>query len=273
MDTALWESSNWAHPARYRHTRIIGVTEKIAEYRQQEKPETQILTSVVEEMLDDARKWWAAGDWYARKGVDWRRGYLLYGPPGNGKTTAAVALARELRLPVYVPDLSTYTNEEFASWIDGFSNCIFLIEDIHLCYDGTQSLMGEGSLTFDCLLNCLGGAIPLSGVLVLITTNDPSKMDPALSGIHDGRTSRPGRVDRSFKFDNPTAAEREALIQSFQLSAADTQVLLERTKGDLSVAQVREQCIQLAIQRHWDMTLTNAKASLNNVRDIRTTTP
>ncbi len=48
-----------------------------------------------------------AADWYHNAGIPYRRGYLLHGPPGCGKTSFAQVLAGELQLDVCLMNLSS----------------------------------------------------------------------------------------------------------------------------------------------------------------------
>jgi chaperone BCS1 len=45
-------------------------------------------------LLKDCQDFLNAAEWYAQSGIPYRRGYLLYGPPGCGKTSFCQALVR-----------------------------------------------------------------------------------------------------------------------------------------------------------------------------------
>ncbi|PPQ68406.1 hypothetical protein CVT26_006077 [Gymnopilus dilepis] len=57
-------------------------------------------------LIEDARDFLASKSWYAARGIPFRRGYLLYGAPGSGKTSIIHSLAGELGLDVYIVSLS-----------------------------------------------------------------------------------------------------------------------------------------------------------------------
>jgi len=56
-------------------------------------------------LLTDARWFYESRQWYADRGVPWRRGYLLYGPPGTGKSSLIRAVASELNCDIATLDL------------------------------------------------------------------------------------------------------------------------------------------------------------------------
>src|SRR3546814_3312546 len=61
---------------------------------------------VAESLLADVRAFLDGADWYRRRGLPHRRGYLLSGPPGTGKSTLVRAVAGALDLDLCLIDLS-----------------------------------------------------------------------------------------------------------------------------------------------------------------------
>ena len=71
--------------------------------------------------------------WYANRGIPYRRGYLLHGPPGTGKTSLTFALAGVFGLDIHVVSLldPTMTEEELGTLFANLpGRCIVLLEDI-----------------------------------------------------------------------------------------------------------------------------------------------
>jgi len=92
---------------------------------------------VKEMLLDDARDFLRSEKWYADRGIPFRRGYLLHGVPGSGKSSLIHALAGQLQLDIYVVSLS-------ASWISDNTlttlmgrvpaRCVLLLEDLDAAF-------------------------------------------------------------------------------------------------------------------------------------------
>ncbi|GJN32468.1 hypothetical protein PR202_gb20982 [Eleusine coracana subsp. coracana] len=81
---------------------------------------------------------------YRRIGKAWKRGYLLHGPPGTGKSSLVAAMANHLRYHLYDLDLSlVHSNTELQWLLLCMPNkSILVIEDIDCCCD-TMSREGE----------------------------------------------------------------------------------------------------------------------------------
>ena len=86
--------------------------------------------------------------WYADRGIPFRRGYLLYGVPGSGKSSLIHAIAGELMLDIYVVSLSSsWINDSTLTTLMGRvpARCIVLLEDLDAAF--TRSTSRDGGST------------------------------------------------------------------------------------------------------------------------------
>jgi chaperone BCS1 len=82
-----------------------------------------------------------SADWYRKKGIPYRRGYLLHGPPGTGKTSFTEAIAGECKLNLCYLNLSAGTvNDDGLNRLLGEtpSRSIILLEDIDAVFVGRE---------------------------------------------------------------------------------------------------------------------------------------
>lgn len=160
------------------------------------RPLSSVIThdGVGERLLHDMESFFDNRDWYIKHGIPWRRGYLLVGPPGTGKSSLVFALASEMAIPIYSLSLGTFIDD------GGLSNllmsiperAILLIEDVDtFSVAQSRTIEREGEkkelISLSGLLNALDGVIAGEGRVVIMTTNHPEKLDAALT--------RSGRVD------------------------------------------------------------------------------
>lgn len=214
--------------------------------------------------LDDVRRWHASREWYAERDIPWRYGLLLYGSPGNGKTATVGALARDLDMPIGSFDLASMGNDEFLKHWESFLSqapAIALFEDIDAVFDGRRNVAGEhgGGLSFDCLLNALGGVQDAQGILVVVTTNRPETLDPALASVgdDDGMTSRPGRIDRTVCLNSPDEVGRRRIADRILCDCpSEIEAVVDAGDGD-SGAQFQDRCRRVALARYWEPSRRN----------------
>ncbi len=206
------------------------------------------------ELIKVIKDFLAAEDWYAARGIPWRIGIMLEGPPGSGKTTIATGLAGYFDKALYSMNLSTIGNDE--TLLHAFStaqrNGMVLIEDA----DGFDAAQDRGNIeaeespagseeeitasdgdapkapptnsgsltagtavkkakkegvTVSGLLNAIDGVAATEGRILIVTTNDVSKLDPALL--------RSGRIDHRFHIGHLTPNDVLSMFKCFYPNA------------------------------------------------------
>lgn len=154
-------------------------------------------TGIAERILNDCKEFINIPSWYSDRGIPYRRGYLLYGPPGCGKSSFITALAGELERGICVLNLSErgLTDDRLNHLLAvAPQQTIILLEDIDAAFTSREeskevkaAFDGLNRVTFSGLLNCLDGVASTEARILFMTTNYLERLDPALV--------RPGRVD------------------------------------------------------------------------------
>jgi chaperone BCS1 len=152
---------------------------------------------IIDGLFGDVRTFLSAKQMYEDLGIPYRRGYLLAGPPGSGKSSLVLAVASHFGLPVYcVPLRGAEINGERLAVL--LASCrrpsLIALEDIDCLRVATsrESKTHDG-LTIADLLNAIDGIGASEDRLLFMTANRPETLDFALT--------RAGRVDRKFFVD------------------------------------------------------------------------
>lgn len=201
------------------------------------------------ELIDDGDRWFRSQAWYVERGIPWRRGWLLHGDGGTGKSSMAKAIAQRLGLTLYQFYLSTMNDREFVREWEGMSvPCVALFEDFDNVFDGREPQTQHKSLSFDCILNQIQGVGSISGVLLIVTTNRLERIDPAL-GRPDGggSSSRPGRIDRIVHFGVTDAETRWAIARHVLPDRPEEHRELVAAGDGMTPAQFQHACIERAL--------------------------
>lgn len=167
-----------------------------------------------------------------------KRGILLHGPPGTGKTFSAMYLAS--RMPERTVFLLTGAEmgmiQQAVAMARILQPATLILEDVDLI--GTKrerQVVGANAVLFE-LLNQMDGLADDSDLLFILTTNRPDVLEPALA-------SRPGRIDQAIEVPPPDAECRRRLIELYgkglQLDVANLEDLVHRIEG-VSAAFIRE---------------------------------
>ena len=219
----------------------------------------------VMKLVDEIRMWLKYEDWFKNKGIPWRLGCLFYGKGGTGKTSLVRCVAMEMDLPVFIFDLSSMDNASLGeAWEEVQQNApaIALIEDIDSVFNLRENVcttnVMRDSLTYDCLLNTISGVKNSDGVLLCVTTNDISKLDPAL-GIPEGTvdSTRPGRIDRAVELVDMRQEERRKVAE-YILKDTDANIEQIIKDGDKeTAAQFQSRCTTIALRLFWSKNTLN----------------
>lgn len=200
--------------------------------------------------------WWIDNEAeYKSRGVPWRMGVCLAGPPGTGKSSLARGVAQQFGLPLYAVELATMTDRDLIrAWQRARNDApaVVLIEDVDTVFEGRKVVeSGPEGLTFGCLLNCLSGAESADGVLVFVTTNRPDTLDPALgvpTSPGSDVSTRPGRIDKVVTLGplTPDCRERVAakVLAGYPAEAAEA---VARGAG-MTGAQFQQLCVEKAFE-------------------------
>jgi hypothetical protein len=174
-----------------------------------------------------------------------KRGLLLYGPPGVGKTHT-VRYLTSLLIDATIVQLSGNTLhmiEAACSVARTLQPAMIVIEDVDLIAEERGMFGGEHPLLFQ-LLNEMDGLAEDADVVFLLTTNRPEVLEPALA-------QRPGRVDQAVELQLP---DRDARRRLFALYRGDLDVdesrlgsVLERTDG-VTASFLKELLRRAAVQ-------------------------
>lgn len=162
-----------------------------------------VLRAVQRNVIDHAR----AADALIHRGQSARKGILLHGPPGTGKTHCIRWLITAL------PDHTTLLiAAEHVAFLDEYmalarllQPALVVIEDVDLIARERSQMQSPGQESLlNKLLNEMDGLRSDARITFILTTNRPDAIEPAVA-------ARPGRVDQAIHFPLPDAADRRRL--------------------------------------------------------------
>jgi transitional endoplasmic reticulum ATPase len=178
-------------------------------------------TAMKANLIEDIDGFFNNQELYTKLSVPWKRGLILHGVPGNGKTISIKAAINTLSSrsdPVpslYVKSFddnchgAKYAIRMLFAHARVMAPCLLIFEDLDsLVTDKTRSYF----------LNEVDGLESNNGILMIGSTNHLDSLDPAIS-------KRPSRFDRKYHFQLPAEEERAAYCRFWRDKLADNDMI------------------------------------------------
>jgi hypothetical protein len=200
-------------------------------------------------LLSQVEKWLKSESWYQERNIIFRRGCLLYGQPGTGKSSLILEVAKRIKIPIYIFHLGSFEDEELGKTLDDLSSypAIILFEDVDAIWNGRKNLQASeqyGGLTFDYFINKLSGVKGIKNKFIFLTSNHIENLDPALL--------RDGRVDEKIELvslnkDEKTEVAKVILSECPNFIEQVIQDGLEDTTSEFE-----NRCVKIALGCLWN---------------------
>jgi AAA+ superfamily predicted ATPase len=215
----------------------------------------QLPSYEIQDILKDIQNFWDRRDKYREYNFVHKRGILMYGEPGCGKSGIIQLISKQLiendGIILNIKDGEDV--EYFIDFIATFRKIektrplIVLLEDI-------DSIAGENNHSTSKLLNILDGVKQIEDVVYIATTNYPEK-------LQDRITNRPSRFDRRYKVELPNDEIRRAYIHhklnDEDLKGVDVEMWVKTTEG-MSLSHLKEVIISTIVMgRTFEETIDN----------------
>jgi hypothetical protein len=158
-----------------------------------------------DEIIKDIDDFLSSEEDYQTFGHPYKRNYLFFGPPGNGKTSLISAIASQYNLDIYLMSFSVnITDEIFKKLISSLPiNGLLVIEDIDGLFDEKE----KKQVSISTVLNIMDGLAKKNRLMTIMTTNYYDRLSEAFK--------RAGRVDMSVEFNIASIDSFNQIIRFF----------------------------------------------------------
>ncbi len=183
-----------------------------------------------DQVITEIEQFWKMKERFRHFGFAYKRGFLLWGPAGSGKTSTIAFVTKQMVASGGIVIIGNFNPIPLASMLHSLRSVesqrpiILLLEDI----DTIIEQHGEAEV-----LSLLDGESSIDNVVAIATTNYPEKLD--------GRVvNRPSRFDRVVKINVPNTLARRAYLAARGMPAdVDLDTWVAQTEG-FSIAHLKE---------------------------------
>lgn len=208
-----------------------------------------------ERLLAEMRQFLSIRDRFVKRGLLYKRGVMLYGPPGSGKTATIQLLAKMVAEQMNSVAILGDTGPELVAQglqmvrkLEPDRQLVVILEDL----DALVSRCGE-----EGFLSLLDGENQVENVIYVATTNYPERLDRRF-------VDRPSRFDTLRLIGMPTPEARRVYLKHKEadISAEELETMVKASEG-YSIAHLRE---LLVLVKCFGQSIREAAQRLDSMR-------
>lgn len=197
-----------------------------------------------QEIISDIEKFWEMRDGFRKYKMVYKRGILMHGPPGCGKSY----LIQNIISKIVARDGICFTlqdSEDVGLYLD----FIYMFRDVEpdrpivVVIEDIDNVVQQSRSVLSGLLNVLDGVNQIDNVVYIATTNYPELLQERLA-------NRPSRFDRKYEIKYPNAKVRAFFIKNKlhpeDLAKINLKEWVTKTKG-LSLSHIKELVVSTMI--------------------------
>ena len=150
---------------------------------------------------------------YLKYGIPYKSVYMIYGPPGSGKTSTIKSISSMLDCDLFVlPIVKDMLDNDLVSAFSYINDQdskekIIVIEDIDTIFDDRKKGDDNNGITLQGFLNCLDGFTCVEGTMLFLTANKPEVLDSAFI--------RSCRIDHKLKLGYADKYQTKKMVETF----------------------------------------------------------
>jgi SpoVK/Ycf46/Vps4 family AAA+-type ATPase len=206
--------------------------------------------SRIDNIVRDIQHFWTKGEEFKKYSLAFKRGILIYGPPGSGKSCTIKLVINDIIKRGGIA----------IKWSDAFPEAIDALRQIQkdtpvvVIMEDLDAIMGNHGASW--ILNVLDGVTKIDNIVYMATTNYPEMLEERIA-------NRPSRFDRRYEIGHPNDKSRKQYIEFLANKSDEVKIDIDKwvkdTK-DLSISHIKELFISVhLLDREYDATLKELK--------------